>query len=245
MQVDLILEHPEYRLQSRSRLSARDDEYKRVWMDGREPLYVIFRRIRNLRIAVRKEYYEAAFLLDRIAPELRRARSVYEIAAGHGMFGMFAAAMFRNLERVIHVDLVRPQSYERILEQVALDYPFVKPRSEYHEAPAGEGPPVPAGSLVVGLHCCGALTDSVAECARSGGASFAVVPCCERRSLLRGRDAGARGEDIPRIVNDARVRRWTEWGYAVEERELPDTVTKRRRIFVATAPDRSGTGPRP
>ena len=164
MQVDLILEHPEYRLQSRSRLSARDDEYKRVWMDGREPLYVIFRRIRNLRIAVRKEYYEAAFLLDRIAPELRRARSVYEIAAGHGMFGMFAAAMFRNLERVIHVDLVRPQSYERILEQVALDYPFVKPRSEYHEAPAGEGPPVPAGSLVVGAKL-------VVQRGREGGGS--------------------------------------------------------------------------
>ena len=236
MEVDLVLEHPEYRLHSRSRLSARDDAYKRVWMDGDHPLYLIFRRIRNLRIAVRKEFYEAAFMLDRVAPELRRASAVYEIAAGHGMFGMFAATVFRNLERVIHVDLCRPQSYARILEQVALEYPFVKHRSEYHEAPAGEGPPVPPGGLVVGLHCCGALTDLVAECARKDGASFAVVPCCERRSLLRGANSGARGDDIPRLVNQARVDRWREWGYHVEERALPEAVTKRRRIFVCTRP---------
>ena len=41
MDVDRILERPDYNLRSKSRLSARDDEPSRVWLDGPDPLYAI------------------------------------------------------------------------------------------------------------------------------------------------------------------------------------------------------------
>lgn len=230
--VDQILQHPEYNLRSKSRLSARDDTPARIWLDGPDPLYAIYFRLRKRRVARRKEFYEAAFLLDRLAPELHAAHTVYEMAAGHGMFGMFAAVMYRNLTRVLHVDSRRPQSYGRMLEYISGEYPFIKLRSRYHEATIAEGPPIPPGALVVGLHCCGVLTDQVVTRARAAGAAFAVVPCCENRCLLPGDQSVVKGSDIPRVVNDMRAERWQSWGYDIEERELPRAVTECRRILI-------------
>ncbi len=234
MNVDRILDHPDYNLRSSSRLSARDEPRARVWLDRDDPLYGVFLRIRNQRAAVRKEFYEAAFLLDRLDPELRRATRLWEMAAGHGMFGLFAALLHRPLEEVVHLDKRRPLSYERILELAAVDHPFLKLRSRFREGDIASGDPIPPDALVVGLHCCGSLTDLVAEEARRSGASFAVVPCCERRALLSpAARATARGDDLPRLVRERRIERWQSWGYAIEERRLPEAVTASAHILIA------------
>lgn len=235
MNVDQILDHSDYNLRSQSRLSARDDARARAWLERDDALYGVYLRLRNQRTAVRKEFYEAAFLVDRLDPELRRATRLWEMAAGHGMFGLFAALLHRPIREVVHLDKRQPPSYERILELAAIDYPFLKLRSRFREGEIGTGDAIPSDALVVGLHCCGSLTDLVAEEARRSGAKFAVVPCCERRALLSpAARASVRGEDIPRLVRERRIARWESWGYAIEERQMPDRVTASTHILIAT-----------
>src|SRR5690606_27200253 len=148
----------------------------------------------------------------RLAPELARARTVCEVGAGHGMVGLFAAVLYPTLARVDQVDRRRPDSWDRIRELLAPAHLRVKTAVRYREArpdrvadlaPA-HLPVTPAGryrearldrvaalapaDLVVGVHLCGGLTDTVAELARRQRAAFAVVPCCESRALLAGAD---------------------------------------------------------
>lgn len=243
MDVDRILDHPEYNLRSTSRLAARDDRFTRAWLDGRDPLYEVYQLLRNRRVALRKEFYETAFVLDRLAPELSAAAELWELGAGHGMLGVFACILHRQLCRATLVDRRRPPSYERMREQVALKYPFVKIRTRFIEGRVDDALEIPATALVVGVHACGPLTDVVAETARQAGAAFAVVPCCEARRMLpwplsRSVPPG----QVAEALSELRCQRWRAWGYEVEERSLPHAVTARGRVLIGRPPGRAHPG---
>jgi len=237
MDVDRILQTEGYNLRSVSRLAVRDDTWARIWLEGMDHLYAIYHLLRNTRIVSRKEFYETAFVLDRLTEELREATSLWELGAGHGMLGQFACVLHRGLSETVLVDRRQPPSYERIRERVALAYPFVKTRTRFVEGEIDDALGIPKTGLVVGVHACGALTDRVAETARHSGANFAVVPCCESRHQLPDhiRQSTPRGETED-TVNLWRVKRWRSWGYDVEERAIPIEVTARTRLFVGRAP---------
>ena len=232
MDVDRILSsHPEYNLRSVSRLAARDDRFAKVWLTGHDPVFHAYWRMRNQRVIIRKEFYESAFVLSRLESELARARYLVEIAAGHGLLGLFAALVHRGIHQVVHIDQRRPVSHERILELISLDYPFIKVRSRFLETKVEALTNLPPQTLLVGVHCCGPLTDHVAEMAREAGAPFAVVPCCETRRLLPQGHPPV-GADLPEVLTQIRMARWETWGYDVERRALPEAVTGRGRLLV-------------
>lgn len=233
MDVDRILAHPEYNIGSRSKLAARDDPWARVWLDGLDPLYEAYWRIRNRRIIPRKEFYETAFVLDRVADVLAGRPYLIEMAAGHGMLGLFAVLLHPSLRQVVHVDLCRPLSHDRILEQLATRYPYLKRQSRFITRSIEDLGPLPRGALVMGVHCCGGLTDRVVELAREARSDFVVVPCCESyHQLPRGtrRDLGHEG--LPTRLAEIRRERWTGWGYGIEERRLPAAVTGKGRVMI-------------
>lgn len=239
--VDAALGVPGYNLRSRQHLCQKDLEAAGAWLDHAHPLFDVFLRLRNTRIARRKEVYETLFALERLAPELRRVNAVYELSAGHGLFGLFAVLLFPNLRQVVHVDRREPLCYDRARELLAAPFPFVKTRTAYVRARLSDLAATPRGALVVGVHCCGSLTDDVARLAQAADAPFAVIPCCEGRALLRPDERhGVPGEAIPDLVNARRVASWRGWGYGVEERPLPAQVTERPRLFVAAR--RGGAG---
>ena len=237
MNIDAILDHPEYNLRSVSRLAARDDPWTRVWLDRLDPLYGIYMQVRNRRLIIRKEFYETAFVIDRLQDELSRVPALWELGAGHGMLGLFSSVMYPRLSRATLIDQHKPSSYERIREHLAVRFPYVKVRTRFIEGKIQDAVDIPPGALVVGVHACGALTDRVVETAAAAGADFAVVPCCEAKRLLplevrRETPPGC----VPQAVAEMRLARWRGMGYAVEERALPEAVTGRGRIFIGRAP---------
>ncbi len=240
VEVDRILACRDYNLRSWSRLSARDDVHTRAWLEGFDPLFTVYLRLRNRRITSRKEFYETAFVLDRLSDILAETTSLYEMGAGHGMLGTFACILHPGLRRVVHVDRRRAACYDRVLESSAKVFPYVKRRVRFKNASLHSLASLKPGALVLGVHCCGALTDRVAEAARAVHSPFVVMPCCESRSLLmhHGEKDSLRGEDIADAVNVQRVERWRQWGYRVEERRVPERVTARNRLFVATLDQR-------
>ena len=233
MDIDRILEHGDYNLRSPSHLSARDMPRVLTWLRTDEPIFGVLLRLHKQRAARRKEVYETLFVLDRLAPELRRARSICDVGAGHGLVGLFAAILHPHLQRVVHVDRRRPLCYDKALELLALDRPWLKRRARYLERPLDDLAALPPADLVVGVHCCGALTDEVARLARVDGRPFAVMPCCESRKLLP-EGVELTGEAIAARVLADRVARWRGWGYGVTERTIPARVTARPRVLVAT-----------
>lgn len=236
---DLILAHPSYDLRSVSRLAARDDPWVPLWLHGLHPLFIIFRKLRNERAVNRKEFYETVFVLDRLAPELRRTRCLVEVAAGHGMLCLFSAVLYPRLEAAVAVDLRQPLAWDKVRERVSLLYPFVKMKTRFVERKVQKTLPVPPEALVVAIHGCGGLTDLVGDIAREAGASFAVAPCCEARNLLpEGLRKVVPGKELPQVLGDLRAERWRSWGYTVEERSLPESLTARGRLFVCHAPPR-------
>ena len=239
--VDRVCDLPEYNLRSKHRLGARDAIPAFSWLRPGHPIADAFLRLFRQKLPTRKEFYESLFAIDRLEPELSRAKVLYEIGAGHGMFGIFAALVFPNIERVYALDQNIPPSRDGILERLAVDHPWLKTKARVIEAPLGGVLP-PPDALLVGIHACGALTDGLAEMAQRVRAPFAVVPCCEERTQLPKelRDS-VPSEAIADSVNALRLERWRSWDYALEERALPARVTGRNRVFVA-APRQTAAG---
>lgn len=239
--VDRVCDLPDYNLRSKHRLGACDALPAFSWLPPGHLIADAFLRLYRQKLPTRKEFYESLFAIDRLEPELSRARIIYEIGAGHGMFGIFAALVFPNIERVYALDRIIPPSRDGILERLAVDHPWLKTKARVIEAPLGDVLP-PRDALLVGIHACGTLTDRLAEMARRVHAPFAVVPCCEERTQLPKELRGSvPSEAIADSVNALRLERWRSWGYALEERALPARVTGRNRIFVAAPrPDAAG-----
>lgn len=234
MEPDLILAHEGYNLRSTSRLSARDDPWLPLWLPGEHRLSLAFRKLRNQRLVNRKEFYETVFVLDRLSDWLRTAPPVlYDLGAGHGMLGLFAALLAPGRVReVVTVDRREPLSHARLRETLALDAPWVKVRTRFQETKLAQLPPLRRDGWVVAVHCCGSLTDQVAKVAARSSLPFVVVPCCEAKGCLPPeQQARQPGATVAERVNAARVERWQRWGYEVEERALPLRVTERTRMF--------------
>ncbi len=234
---------PPGNLRSTHHLNMDKAAFVRGWLGRQHPLYVFAHLVMNRRAVRLKEFCESVCALELLAPALPRVDALCEVAAGHGMVGVFAALTHPHLTRVTLVDKRQPDSYERIVELVAPRWPFLKRRLRYLERRAEHAPPVTPRTLVAAIHGCGALTDHTAALAHRSGAPFFVVPCCESRALL-GADAqrlDLSGEAMVAEITRRRLDRWRAWGYALTEVQLPEGITDRPRGFFAwptpTAPE--------
>ncbi|TNF26519.1 MAG: hypothetical protein EP329_21130 [Deltaproteobacteria bacterium] len=230
---DALLALDDYDLRSIHHWGWRDMARMAAVLPGESPLYALLHRLKGERVARRKEVVETLFVLDRIAPELARARTLCEVGAGHGQLGLLAAALARGGLAVTQLDRRQPDSFARIQELLTLERPSAKTAVRYHEKRVDRLDALPACDLAVGVHLCGALTDTFADLACAAGVPFAVVPCCESRALLPAGVDLPSGDPEP-LVTAARLDRWRARGYAIEERIIPAEVTDRGRLFVCT-----------
>jgi hypothetical protein len=91
--------------------------------------------------------------------------------------------------------------------------------------------PLSADDLVVSVHACGALSDTVIARAVAAKASVAVLPCChDARTCDSGGLTGFL--PLPLAVDATRVARLRAAGYDVVTQTIPEEITPHNRLIL-------------
>jgi hypothetical protein len=90
---------------------------------------------------------------------------------------------------------------------------------------------VEPGDLVVSVHACGALSDTVIELATRVRAVVALLPCCHDAATC---DTGSLTGflPIPLAVDATRVARLRAAGYDVFTQTIPEEITPENRLIL-------------
>ena len=85
--------------------------------------------------------------------------------------------------------------------------------------------------LVVSVHACGTLTDTVLAHAVSARARVAVLPCCHNEATC---DLGSLGGwvDAALAIDVTRAARLQQHGYSVTTQTIPQAITPKNRLLL-------------
>lgn len=176
-----------------------------------------------------KELFEAWETARRVRRKFRGGRIV-DVACGHGLLSHIMLLLDDSSREALCVDSKFPLSAGRLSEAMLGAWPKLEGRIHYVEAGLEEIEITPA-DLVVSVHACGVMTDTVLEKAVAARARVAVLPCCQ--------DAGRSGTgglegwiDGPLAVDVTRAARLGAAGYTVMTRSIPPEITPKNRLLM-------------
>jgi len=176
-----------------------------------------------------KELFEAWETARRVRRKFRGGR-VVDMASGHGLLAHIMLLLDGSSTEALCVDAGFPASAGRLSEAMLDAWPRLKGRIHYLETDL-ETVEITPGDLVVSVHACGALTDTVLEKAVGAGARVAVLPCCQ--DVGRSETGGLGGWlDGPLAVDVMRAARLWAAGYEVITRSIPPEITPKNRLLM-------------
>lgn len=178
----------------------------------------------------RKELFEAWETARRVRRIFRGGR-VVDLAGGHGLLAAILLILDASSPNAVVVDASIPPSARALWSALAADWPALDQRIEFMPARI-ETVAIAAGDLVVSVHACGELTDTVIDRAVGAGARLAVLPCCHDRATC---DTGALEGwmDVALAIDATRVRRLAAAGYRVRTQRIPPAITPKNRLLLA------------
>jgi hypothetical protein len=179
----------------------------------------------------RKELYEAWEVARRVRRLFRGGR-IIDLCAGHGLLAQIMLLLDDSSPSAIAIDRTLPPSAARLHAALVQTWPRLAGRIEFV---AGELDDVPIfhSDIVVSAHACGALTDRVLQRAADARARVAVLPCCHDLATC---DAGplTGWVDGPVAIDVRRVMRLEQQGYRVWTQTIPEEITPKNRLLIAT-----------
>jgi hypothetical protein len=176
-----------------------------------------------------KEFFEAWEAARRIRRQFRGGRIV-DMAGGHGLLAHILLLLDDSSPQAVVVDINRPASSNSLAAALVDQWPRLKGRISYTITPI-EAFDVQPDDLIVSVHACGALTDTILDMAVTMGSRVAVLPCCH--DLKRCDTGGLQGwMDGPLAVDAARAARLRAAGYRVFTRTIPSAITPQNRLLL-------------
>lgn len=176
-----------------------------------------------------KELFEAWEVARRVRRKYRGGR-VVDLACGHGLLGHIMLLLDNSSEQALCVDAAIPANAQTLSEAILAAWPRLDQRICYLQAPI-TSVQLFADDLVLCLHGCGALTDTVLERAIAAKAKVAVLPCCH--DLERCDTGGLEGWlDGPLAVDATRAAYLRAAGYCVLTRSIPNEITPKNRLLM-------------
>lgn len=170
-----------------------------------------------------KESFDFAYKIRRLV----RHKNVLEVCCGHGLVGNILITKGWS-KYVAQTDIHETKAHERLLMELnnnariffyMLD--ILKNQKEIDKLEF---------DIVIGVHCCGNLTDEALDIALRNNKEIAVVPCCYHKSdEIEKRYMhlfGNLGLDIHR------TNRLIEKGYDVRLKTLKANITPMNRVIV-------------
>ncbi|MFZ2632220.1 MAG: methyltransferase [Desulfosalsimonadaceae bacterium] len=176
-----------------------------------------------------KELYEAWESARRIRRKFRGGR-VMDLAGGHGLLAHILLVLDDTSKEALVVDVDVPKNAGRLSESVIQAWPRLTGRIHYMEAPIADFEIRP-DDLVVSVHACGILTDTVLKLAVDARARVAVLPCCHDLNLpsTGGLEGWVNG---PLAVDVMRATWLRQQGYTVITRTIPEDITPKNRLLM-------------
>jgi len=180
-----------------------------------------------------KEMTEA-FEFFAVTRKYMRAESMIDLCCGHGLVGLLYAAIERKTCEVILCDRRRPERFDHVWRAATTAAPWIVDKVRWVEGDLAETrATLPAGSSVVGVHACGAVTDLCLDIAADLGGPVAVMPCCRDHSHSGAPEglSTALGADVAYVVH--RTYALEARGYRVRWRSIPSAITPMNRVLIA------------
>lgn len=177
----------------------------------------------------RKELYEAWEVARRVRRKYRGGR-VVDLACGHGLLGHIMLLLDDSSPEAVAVDRNISKNAYKLSDSITETWPRIKGRIHYIEAPIRQIRIFP-GDLVISIHACGLLTDTVIDMAVGAGARVAILPCCHDIALsdTGGLEGWIKG---PLAVDVTRAGRLKSEGYTVITRMIPEDITPQNRLLM-------------
>lgn len=129
------------------------------------------------------------------------------------------------------VDRTLPPSSSTLARAIATEWPRLAGRVTFSEMPL-EQVSLRKDDVVLSIHACGMLTDSIIDLAVTANARVAVVPCCHaldrsETGALTGWLNGALAVDVMRATK-LRALGWQVW-----TQTIPEEITPHNRLLMA------------
>ena len=210
---------------SKSRLTIRQLD----WFAGNSLFDKIGRVVCRAGTLPAKELFEAWEVARRVRRKFRGGRIV-DLACGHGLLAHILLILDDTSPRALAVDRRIPENAMRLSTEMIRKWPRLNQRIHFQEAEI-ETTVISSVDLVVSVHACGALTDSVLNMAVGAGARVAVMPCCH--DLQRCDTGGLEGWlDGPMAIDAVRASHLRSKGYDVMTRIVPADITPQNRLLM-------------
>lgn len=177
----------------------------------------------------RKEFFESWEFARRVRRRFRGGRIV-DLACGHGFVAQLLLLLDDSSGGAIAVDKRLPASAAKVARALCATWPRLEGRIEFVQAPI-EDVPITSSDIVVSVHACGALTDTILGKAVAAGARVAVLPCCHNATTC---DVGGVGGwvDVPLAIDLTRAAGLRQAGYRVVTQTIPNTITPKNRLLM-------------
>ena len=170
----------------------------------------------------RKELFESWEVARRVRRRIR-GRRVVEFASGHALVAHLLLLLDDSSKGAVAIDAKPVPSADRLARTLVARWPRLEGRVERRVGDLGTVD-LEAGDLVLSVHACGALTDTVLERAIRARAVVAVLPCCH--DVATCDSGGLRGFlSIPLAIDATRVARLRAAGYDVLTQTIPAKIT--------------------
>ncbi len=177
----------------------------------------------------RKELFEA-WEVARRARRLFRGGRVVDLGGGHGLVALIMLVLDDSSPAAVVVDTALPPSCGALHAALVASWPRLAGRVEFIES-ALETFPLSPADIVVSVHGCGALTDTVLARACAARARVAVLPCCHDVETC---DAGPLAGWLDRAlaIDVMRATRVEAQGYRVRTQTIPGAITPKNRLLL-------------
>ncbi len=184
----------------------------------------------------RKELYESWEVARRVRRRLRGGR-VLDLAGGHGLLAYLCLLLDDSSPSALVVDRRLPASASRLSAPLVAAWPRLEGRVAFQETDLATVTVLP-GDLVVSVHACGALTDTILALATASRARVAVMPCCH--DARENDTGGIEGWMDPALAIDAtRAATLRAAGYKVATQRIAPGITEKSRLLIGEPLPRS------
>ncbi len=210
---------------TKSRLTVRQLD----WFPGQTLYDKIGRAVCRAGTLPGKEFFEAWEVARRVRRRFRGGR-VVDLACGHGLLAHILVLLDDSSPHALAVDRQLPANAHRLSDELIRSWPRLQERVCFQTTDI-QSVKIAASDLVVSVHACGTLTDTVLDVAAAARARVAVLPCCH--DLERCDSGGLEGWlDGPLAVDATRAAQLRERGYRVFTGTIPEDITPKNRLLM-------------